>query len=212
MYGRSAQAEELCTRALGIDPFDEKLIEYHIRALISQDKNAQALVVYKKMESMFFDVLGVNFSENLRALHNKILQPEIKKESTLDELLEQWLEEADDPGAYYCDAGIFKTLYQIETRSAPRSGRMAFVVRIDTKHEPGAKSADVMKPLGVAIASCLRMGDIYTRYSPGQYLILLYSLTYEDCKMLIGRILHTIDSKHLKKIIGTHIKHVVPVD
>ena len=207
-FGRSADAEDLCTRALGIDPFDEQLIEHHLRALISQGKNEEALGIYKKMESMFFDVLGVNFSENLRSLYNQIQHPDVGKEMTLDDLLTEWVKDADFPGAYYCDASTFKTLFQIESRSVPRSGRMAFIVRFDTEHEPKVKDGGIMKQLGMAIPGCLRKGDIFSRCSPNQYMIMLYSLAYEDCKMLINRIVRSIDQKHSPKLLSTSIYHV----
>ena len=210
-FGRSTVAEELCTKALLIDPFDEQLIEHHLRALILQGKSTEALQVYKKMESMFFDVLGVNFSDKLRSLYNQIQHPEVKKELTLDELIDEWLLDADFPGAYYCDASIFKTLFQIESRSVPRSGRTAFIVRFDTRHEPNVKDGGIMKQLGMAIPGCLRMGDLFTRYGPNQYMLMLYSLTYEDCKMLINRILRAIDSKFLPNLIGTSICHISPL-
>ena len=206
--GRNAEAEELCTKALGIDPFDELLIEHHLSALILQDKNNEALEVYKNMEAMFYDVLGVNFSDNLRSLYSKIREPEVVPEVTLEELLEEWLSGSDYPGAYYCDASVFRTIYQIESRSAPRSGRTAFVVRFVTKHEPKSKTGGVMKQLGMAIPGSLRKGDLFTRCSPNQYMLMLFSLTYEDCKTLISRIIHTLDSKNVPKIVGTHIKHI----
>ena len=208
----SAQAEELCTKALCIDPFDEQLIEHHLNALLSQDKIDEAHSVYKKMETLFFDVLGVDFSDKLRSIYTKIQYPEFHKQMTLDEVVEDWLDDADYPGAYYCDAGIFKTLFQIEARSMLRSGRMAFIVRFDTKHESKTKSGGIMKQLGIAIPNCLRMGDIYTRSSPSQYMILLYSLTYEDCKMLIDRILRSIDSRNLRNLVGTHYKHIEHIE
>jgi len=210
--GRSAIAGELCTRALCIDPFDEQLIEHHLKALIAQDKIDEALKFYKKMETMFYDVLGVNFSDNLRSLHSKIQYQEAKSKMSLDDLLDEWLSDADVPGAYYCDASMFKTLYQIEARSVPRSGRTAFIIRFDTKHEPKGKDGGIMKQLGLAIQGCLRMGDLFTRSSPSQYMILLYSLTQEDCQMLINRILRTIDSKHLPNMIGTQFKHITPIE
>ena len=208
--GRSVEAEELCTRALCIDPYDEKLIEHHINALLSQDKNEEALQVYKKMESMFFDVMGVNFSEELRSLYKRIQHPDMENEQTLDELVEDWLQDTDSPGAFYCDVSFFKTLLQIESRSVPRSGRTAFIVRFDTKFDPKAKGGGIMKQLGEIIPECLRMGDVFTRCTPNQYMLILYSLTYEDCKMLVNRILQKIDSKHLPSFAGTSIKHIKP--
>ena len=211
-FGQHSEAEELCTKALCIDPFDEQLIEHHLKALITQEKTDEALRVYKKMETMFYDVLGVNFSDNLRALYSKIQFQETKSQMPLENLLGEWLDDADFPGAYYCDASIFKALYQIEARSVPRSGRTAFIIRFDTKHEPKGKDSGIMKQLGTAIPGCLRMGDLYTRSSPSQFMILLYSLTQEDCTMLINRILRAIDSKYLPNLIGTQFKHITPIE
>ena len=180
-FGRNSEAVELCTKALGIDPFDVKLIEHHIRALLVQGKNSEALEFYKKMEIMFFDVLGVNFSDDLRDLYSEIQQPDIKIEAQLDEILADWVRDADFPGAYYCDASVFKSFYQIESRAKPRSGRTSFVVRFDTKNDlKGKRVGKAMRQLGMAIPRCLRMGDLFTRYSPSQYMLMLFSLTYED--------------------------------
>jgi len=209
---RSKESEELCLKALDIDPFDELLIEFHLKALISQGKYTEALDEYKRMEMMFFDVLGVSFSENLRSMYSKIQHPADEPDIPLDDLLEDWLKDADTPGAYYCDASVFKTFYQIESRSVPRTGRTAFIVRFDTKHEPKMRGGGIVKQLSIAIPNCLRMGDLFTRVSPSQYMLILYSLTYEDCKMLINRILRAVDSKYLPQLIGTTIRHIGPID
>ena len=209
--GRNVEAEELCVKALRVDPFDEVMLGYHLRALLAQGKNAEALAAYKKMESMFYDILGVYFSDNLRALYNQIQRPLIKDGIPLDTVLSDWLEGADSPGAFYCDLSVFKTMYQIESRSVPRSGRTAYIVRFDTKHDPGVKGGGVMKQLGIAIPCNLRMGDLFTRSGPSQYMLMLHSLTYEDCKSLIDRIMYALDARFLPKIIGTSIKPVIPI-
>ena len=209
--GRTVEAGELCVNALRLDPFDEKMLEHHLRSLLAQGKNTEALSEYKRMETMFYDVLGVSFSDNLRVLYSQIQRPVIKEGASLEAVLDEWIDGADFNGAYYCDLSEFRTLFRIESRSVPRSGRTAYIVRIDTKHDPGAKSGGVMKQLGMVIPINLRMGDLYTRASPGQYMLMLHSLTYENCKDLINRILHSLDSKHLNKIIGTTIKPVRPL-
>jgi len=203
---RSAEASELCTKALGIDPFDVKLIEYHIRVLLKQKKNAEAHEFYKRMEAMFFDVLGVNFSDSLRELYSEIRQPNIEIKARLEDVLIDWGQGAGFPGAYYVDASVFKIICQIEARSKPRSGRSSFLVRFDTNHAPkNSKSSGVMHQLGKAIPKQLRMGDIFTRNSPSQYMLMLFSLTYEDCKIIINRILRVIDSKYLADVKASHI-------
>ena len=209
--GRSAEAEELCTKALRTDPFDEDLLRYHLRSLIAQGKNAEALEEYKRMEAMYFDVLGVSFSDSLRALYAEIQRPDIKEAAPLEAVLEEWLEGAEAPGAFYCDLSVFKAMYQIESRSVPRSGRTAYIVRFDTRHDPKAKGGGIMQQLGMMIPRTLRMGDLFTRSSPSQYMIMLHSLTYEDCKMLIDRIIQALDSKYLSKLIGASVRPVRPM-
>ena len=211
-FDRNAEAEKLCIEALNVEPFDEKLIEYHLRALLAQGKNSEANIEYKRAEAMFYDVLGVGFSEELRVLYTQIHRPETTIGLSLEKLLEQWLEGADFSGAYYCDLSEFKTIVQIEARSIPRSGRTAYVVMFETKHEADAKSAAAMKQLGTIIPDNLRMGDLFTRPSPSQYIVMLHSLTYEDCKAIVNRILHDLDAKYLPKIIGTTIKPLVPIE
>jgi len=210
--GQSVEAEELCVKALRIDPFDEVILGYHLRSLLEQGKNAEALDAYRKTESMFYDVLGVHFSDNLRALYNQIQRPLVKDGVPLETLLNEWLEGANTPGAFYCDLSEFKTMYQIESRSVPRSGRTAYIVRFDTKHEPTIKGGSVMKQLGIAIPGNLRMGDLFTRSGPSQYMLMLHSLTYEDCKSLIDRIMYALDARYLPRIIGTSIKPVLPIE
>ena len=209
--GRNDESEELCVKALRMDPFDETILEYHLRSLLAQGKNAEALDEYARMETMFYDELGVDFSDNLRALYSKIQQPEIKDGISLEGTLKEWLDEADFPGAYYCDLSVFKIVYQLEARSTSRSGRTTFIVRFDTRHEPKLKDGGVMKQLGLAIADTLRKGDLFTRSGHDQYMLMLHKLTYENCKMLVNRILRGLDSKYLPKIVGTWVKPITPI-
>ena len=210
--GRSVDAQVLCSKALRIDPFDEKILEYHLHSLLAQGKSVEALNEYKRMETMVYEVIGVNFSESLRKLYNQIQRPALMEGQPLEETLDDWLQGNDFPGAFYCDLSVFKTVYQIESRSAARSGRATYIARIDTKHEPGDKRGSVMKQLGMVIPGNLRKGDLFTRSSPSQYMLMLHYLTYEDCKMLVNRILRSLDAKKLSRIVGTTIKALIAVD
>ena len=209
--GQNVEAEELCAKALRMDPFDEQLLEYRLRSLLAQGKNAEAFDEYKRMETMFYDVLCVQFSENLSALFSQIQKPIIKEDATLEAVINEFLKDADYPGAYYCDITVFKILCQIEARSMSRSGRTTFIARFDTKHEPRAKNGGVMKQLAIAIPHSLRKGDMFTRVTPNQYMLMLHNLTYEDCKLLIDRIMYSLETKYLPKVIGVSVKPLQPI-
>ena len=209
--GRNTDAEELCVKSLRMDHFDEVILEHHLRSLIAQGKSAEALSEYKRMEAMYYDELGVDFSDTLRALYNSIQRPEIDDNIPLDAVLSEWLEDATNPGAFYCDLSVFRILYQLEARSTSRSGRATYIVRVDAKHDPKAKDGGIMSHLGKVLADTLRKGDIYTRSGANQYMLMLHKLTYEDCKLLVSRVLQTLDTRYLPKIIGTSIKPVIPI-
>jgi two-component SAPR family response regulator len=209
--GRYLDAEKLCGKAVRVDAFDEELLEYRLQSLIAQGKNAEAFDEYKRMETMFFDVMGASFSQNLRKLYNQIERPRLNEGISLDELLNDWLKDIDHAGAFYCDLSVFKAVCQIEARSIFRSGKSIYIVSIDTKPETGDKRSGVMKQLAMSIPSSLRQGDLFTRSGPNQYLLMLRSLTYEDCKMLIKRIIRTLDSRRASKIVGTSIQAINPV-
>ena len=207
-----AEAEALCVDALNENPFNEDILELHLRVLLLQGKNTEAYQEYKRMETMYYEVMRLSFSEKLRKLYNQIQRATGDEELPLEDMLETWIKAADFPGAFYCDLGIFKTVYQIEARNARRSGKSTFIVRIDTKHELGDRRVGVMKKLGMAIPGNLRKGDLFTRTSPNQYMLMLHNLSYENCKMLVDRILRSLDTKRLARISGTTIKPLTPIE
>lgn len=57
-----------------------------------------------------------------------------------------------------------------------------------------------MGQLRNAIQYSLRRGDVFTRYSVSQYLILLPTISMENCEMVLKRILHNfrINNPHTK--------------
>jgi hypothetical protein len=164
------------------------------------------------METMFYEVMGVRFSEDLRKLYKRIQRPTIEPDIALEDMLSEWVRDVSSPGAFYCDLSVFKTVYQIEARSATRSGKSTFIVRVDTKPEQGNKRGSVMKQLGMAIPGNLRRGDLFTRSSPNQYMLMLHSLTYDNCNMLVNRILRYLDDKRQSMIEGISIVALEPID
>jgi len=205
------KAEELCVSALRIDPFDENLLEHYFTMLLKQGKNADALEIYKKMETMFYGVLGVDLSESLRRMYDKIKVFEIDEKTPLEVVLSEYRDVADYPGAYYCDISTFMTMYQIEARSIFRSGLTSYIVVLNTKNDQEAKDENVMTHLSAIISRSLRMGDLFTRSNANQYMILLRSISHKDCEMLINRILGQVSVKHLAKIIKTTIEEIKPI-
>ena len=62
------------------------------------------------------------------------------------------------------------------------------VDRVDGKTMEPLKMDDVMKCLLRVLSSNLRKGDIITQFSPSQYALLLPTVNYDTCKMVVERI------------------------
>ena len=87
-------------------------------------------------------------------------------------------------GAYCQDFAAFKTIYRFIERCMRRSNQKSCIVlfsfdTIDGGHIAPQDKAKHMAFLGELLMNQLRMGDVYTRYSSCQYLVLLNDVTSE---------------------------------
>ena len=206
------EASELCLNTLLENPFDEKILELHLRCLLLQNKSSEAYQEYRRMETMYLEVMGLKFSEKLRKLYNQIQRATGDEELPLEDMLEIWLKGADFPGAFYCDVDVFKIIYQVEARGARRASKSTYIVRIDATGEIEEKRPDTMKQLGFAIAGSIRKGDLFTRSSPNQYMLMLHNINYENSKKLVNRIIRAAGTKRLADIVKTSIQALIPIE
>lgn len=102
-------------------------------------------------------------------------------------------EQAAITGAYCQNYETFKGIYRFLARGLIRGGQEACVILItlvDTEGgSPPLYEKDVlMERLGDNIGSTLRLGDVYTRYSSCQYLLLVINTTKSQVDTIVGRI------------------------
>lgn len=103
------------------------------------------------------------------------------------------IEQIQKPGAYCQDYETFKGIYRFLERGIIRSGQKACVILLTVVDEQGGSllphEKDVrMEQLGENIGSTLRIGDVYTRYSSSQYLILVIDTTEGQADIIVDRI------------------------
>lgn len=116
------------------------------------------------------------------------------------------MEQIQKPGAYCQDYETFKGIYRFLERGIIRSGQKACVILITVVDEQGRSplpyEKDVlMEQLGEQIGETLRIGDVYTRYSSSQYLILVIDTTEGQADIIVDR----IKSKFLADSQGNNI-------
>lgn len=97
------------------------------------------------------------------------------------------------PGAYCQDYETFKVIYRFVERRMRRSEGNAWIILLtlaDSRGEllPLVDRDEQMGLLSVLIQSSVRSGDVYTRYSSCQFLLMVLDLSEVDAELIANRI------------------------
>ena len=192
--GRYNEAVDVCAKASMIDTYDENIHALLATAYLRQGNVAAAMAHYETATDFLYRNLGVHPSERLRAVYLDIMQNYKGLETDLDAICCHLNEPDKTDGAFVCDYGFFRQVYRLDARRLARIGSCAHLALITLAPKNSEISAlsllnDGMGRLLHILRSTLRRGDVISRYSGAQYVLLLPSSNYEDSEMILSRIL-----------------------
>lgn len=201
--------EMLCNGALSVDAMEEELYYWIIKSLWKQNKNDLAMEHYENISKMLYDTMGISTSEKLQSIFKEITELQDDGVKNIDYLFHEVEEQEVPQGAFFCDYQNFRQIYRMEARRKQRLGLLEHVLMITVKRSGGIKRsaaadsglAEGMLLLEQKLRKFLRKGDVVTRYSQTQYVILLPACSYESGIMVAERI-----KKMFQKEIGN--KHL----
>ena len=206
------EAEILTSRALRIDVADEDLHYFHIMSLLKEHKYELAVQQYEKAVNLIYDTLGVRNPPKLKQVQQELLQ--MKKginAEPLENIYDDMDEEEDSSGVFFCGYPIFKEIYRLEVRKNARIGESHYVVLFTMDLVDGLKTENDqmkkfliekgMKSLEDTLRRVLRIGDVATRYSDSQYMVLLPTCTYESSKTVAERVLNAFQIHNKKNTV-----------
>ena len=190
--GRHWEIVELCRRAVVMDPYVEPLHVAFIKALMNMDAYTAAMDHYNHAIDLFMNELGVTPSEKLTGVYRELAKNKNALESDIN-VIRQSLSEGEGSGALYVEYELFKLMCQLKSRESLRTGQIVQLALVSAAPTGGADMDSrarntFMNRLGEVVQASLRMGDLYTRYSVLQYLVLLQSASYENGQMVLDRI------------------------
>ena len=191
----------LCYDASRIDPLDEEIHVFIIRGLIYQGKDSTALSHYKTTTDQMYKLLGVQPSEALRTLYLEIMKATKALETDLDVIQAELIETESRPGAFVCDYGFFKEAYRLEARRSARNGQCVHIALLTITHRNGNLPnldmlSTAMLRLQNALVSSLRRGDVVSKYSGAQFVVMLPGSNYENSVMVLERVLSTFSRQY----------------
>lgn len=191
--GRTDEAIGICRTATAVDPYDEGSHLLLMELLAASGAQQAALQHYAYVSNLFMDQLGVAPSEEMVAFYHTLSQSVGGLELDLHAVREQLLEKEHRAGAYFCEYPVFQDIYRLVARAAQRSGQVVELIMMTLfeKRErrlAGNDATAAVEDLRSAIHSSLRSGDVFTRSSAVQFLILLPSASYENGVKVCQRI------------------------
>lgn len=191
----------LCLRASEMDPTDESLHVLAIRALLYQGRNTEALAHYESATELLYRSLGVRASEELRGLYAEIMVVEQGMETDLEVIQSDLRGAADRNGAFVCEYGFFQEVYRLEARRSNRNGMCVHIALVTIAMPDGSMPAIkqlniTMDQLLVALKTQLRSGDVISRYSAVQYVVMLPAANFEDSTRVMERVVSAFYRQH----------------
>lgn len=192
--GAFARAQAEIARAAALYPYEQQLYLMHISSLYELGKPKKALAEYEVIANRLLDDLGVEPSEQMKALYRSMTGGLKEPASSPTEVREKLAEANFEKGAYCCNFKEFSSIYHFLVRYMERSGQSAFMLLCTmaegdgTPPKAGERVSKMVEAFHKAVQLCTRRGDVFARYSPSQFLLLLMDLKQEDCDIVAGRL------------------------
>lgn len=188
---------QIYSKAANMYPFDgwgSGLID----CLQRKGQFKEAYQLYQDTIQHYIDELGVTLSEHALANISEMAVKIRNEEGSIEEIQENLSEGELKSGAFYCTYPSFIDVYRYTSRVLERSGESTFFMMCSVIYYDysGRRSPNAGDILCEAIGNALRKGDIYSRYSKDQFVIILRGTQFENCSMIFERIRKNFKKKN----------------
>lgn len=193
-----AKMEQVAYKAIEMDQLEESLYEILIKALYYQKEYKKAMDTYKSTVELLYKSLGVRVSSDMEEIYELIKKESHSEDSTIQDIYYS-LDGMENGGAFLCEYGTFKEMYNMQARMIGRLGTCAHFCLITVasshsqKDDKEKKLIDrTMDKIQEALVCGLRMGDVISKFSVNQYVVLLPTCNYENALSAMDRVLRKV--------------------
>lgn len=188
------EAMTLCDKALKIEPYSEILYQHMIRCRMAIGDKTGAVATYEKMSQLLFDTFGVMPSDESRKLYRDASREDTANTVPVDSVRENLRENTGARGAMFCEYDFFKLLYQVQARALIRSGEVIHIALLSlhgwNRQELSKRSLETaMENLRELVLNNLRQGDVVTKCSMSQMILMLPQANYENSCAVCQRVI-----------------------
>jgi len=208
----------LLEKMIGIYPLEEEFRILYISSLYALDRIKEAVDEYDFFTTLLYDELGISPSEEMVDLYKKITGTFNSFASSIAFIRTDMVEENKGRGAYYCNYLSFTNTYRFVVRHIERSGQSAYLMLLtfsdsdSDMYKLNKKMQKISLAFHAVARESLRRGDVYARYSPSQFIMLLMDIGEESCKIVTDRIQQRFSSYFNDDDVAMHFKVIPAAD
>lgn len=201
------EVQEICRRALEVEPLDEDIQIRLIESLIEDGNLREAKGCYEQFSSLIYQESGILPSKKMRSLYQKIQVSAGGTAATDLETIQELLDQRDDGGgAYFCDQDSFHRMYNLERKRMSRTGLSAYLVKIDLTRKdltlPSAKELNrAAAELQEVLRRMLRRGDVVSRWNDTQFLVVLPMVDAVNIRKVVKRVGEEFGSQYRGTVV-----------
>jgi DNA-binding SARP family transcriptional activator len=217
--GRTADVVEICRKAVALDPYNEDMHIKLIRGLVALGETQGAISHYNHVTELFYNGFGITPSKELTSIYSELIRTTRVRELNLSAIKDDLRETGTDDGCLFVEYEFFKIVYRLEARNEARTGQVVYLALITVTDPRGNRPAlktlrKTMDKLKETVLRSLRKGDVFTRFSVSQYLIMLPSATLEDGQMVTKRIVKQFkrENPRIRAELTCSLQPVTPAD
>ncbi len=191
---RWQEAEALCARAPKIEPYSESLHQHLMRCRLAAGDRSGARTAFEDMSELLFETFGVMPSDESRNLYREASRETNDQSVHISTVREQLRETGGAKGAVLCEYDFFKLLYQVQARAIIRTGEVIHIALLSVhgqnrKALPRRSLDCAVENLQALLLQNLRQGDVVSKCSVSQLVIMLPQANYENSCAVCQRII-----------------------
>jgi len=198
-------------KAFIVDYFEEEFHHFYLEALLAEGKVSNARAHYQNATGVFYRELGVKPSEAFKQYFQLIQSSEndfkINKGLRLNNASKNLkkINPNQSRGAFFCDYVFFERLLHLESRRSERNGQqvalaLLTVRRLNDNVSPEHQFAETMLNLEKLLLTGLRRGDVISRRSENEFIILLSESNEEQAQKALRRIAGSVSATKGKEL------------
>ncbi len=213
---RYQEAVPMCRTALSVEPYSENLYQHLMRCLLGIGDKDGVIKVYEDMGKLLFDTFGVMPCEESHRLYSEATKVTNDKEVPIGAVKDQLTERGGKGGAVLCEYNYFMFLYRVKAREIVRKEENVHIALLSLNGKQDAYSKRslnlAMENFEEILLDNLRLGDVISKCSVSQYIVMLPGADAENSGKVCKRVIKAFNKKypHSPFAISWSVQHLEP--